>query len=349
MWIRDRLNGLFRDEDFADWFSGDGRPGLSPAVLALVSVLQFAENLTDRQAAIAVSCRIDWKYCLGMDLTEPGFDYSALSEFRVRIAEGDRADELLRLMVQRLVDAGLLATRGKVRTDSTHVLAAVRTLNRPELVTETLRLALEALATWEPSWLAPLIDTEWGRRYGRPARYDRLPKDKDELAEHVLRVGTDGMRILKALTEPGAPPLLRGMAEVEVLRRVWVQQYWTDEHGDLAWRGPKNTKDRLSRRDMSRRAADGPGTDGRPVGTASVPWASMEIVTPHDPEARYCQKLTAAGQRAWIGYRDHQTESCEGDGANVIVHVATAPRARAGHRRTRAHSSGACGRRAAPT
>ena len=61
------------------------------------------------------------------------------------------------------------------------------------------------------------------------------------------------------------------------------------------------------------------------MGSASVPWASVEIVTPHDPEARYCQKLTAAGQRAWIGYRDHQTESCDTNGANVIVHVATAP------------------------
>jgi len=162
MWIRDRLHGLFKDEDFEGWFPCDGRPGLSPAVLALVSVLQFAENLTDRQAARAVGCRIDWKYCLGMGLGDAGFGYSVLSEFRDRIAEGDRAGHLLELMVERLVDAGLLSTRGKVRTDSTHVLAAVRTLNRPELVTETLRLALEALAESAPAWLEGLIDADWG-------------------------------------------------------------------------------------------------------------------------------------------------------------------------------------------
>jgi hypothetical protein len=249
-----------------------------------------------------------------------------LSEFRDRLAEGDRADALLRRMVDRLVDAGLLKMRGKVRTDSTHVLAAARTLNRPGLVTETLRVALEAMAEAAPSWLGPLIDAEWGRRYGRAARYDRLPKDKDELAEHVLRVGADGMRILEALAEPETPLYIKRLPQAEVLRRVWAWQYWTDEHGKLAWRGPKSTKDRLSRRDMPRRATGTVESDGRPdPATARVPWASMEIITPHDPEARYCQKLTAAGQRSWIGYRDHQTESCDGYGANVIVHVATAP------------------------
>ena len=86
-----------------------------------------------------------------------------------------------------------------MRSDSTHVLAAVRTLNRPELVTETLRVALEALAETAPSWLASLIDAGWAKRDRRPARYDRLPKDEAELAEHVLQVGSDGMRILTAL------------------------------------------------------------------------------------------------------------------------------------------------------
>jgi len=158
MWVRDRLNGLFVDTDFVEWFPTDGRQGVSAARLALVSVLQFAEDLSDRQAALAVRCRIDWKYCLGLELGDPGFDYSVLSKFRDRIAEGDRADQLLAVMVDRLVDAGLIKTRGRVRTDSTHVLAAVRTLNRPELVTETLRAAVEELAIASESWLAGVID-----------------------------------------------------------------------------------------------------------------------------------------------------------------------------------------------
>jgi transposase len=157
MLMRDRLQDLFVDDDFVDWFPVDGRRGVSPARLALVSVLQYAENLTDRQAARAVACRIDWKYALGMELTEPGFDHSVLSEFRDRLAEGDRADRLLAVMVDRLAEAGLVRARGRQRTDSTHVLAAVRRLSRVELVAETMRAALEALAKLDEVWLAGVM------------------------------------------------------------------------------------------------------------------------------------------------------------------------------------------------
>jgi hypothetical protein len=98
MLMRDGLQGLFVDDDFVGWFPVDGRRGVAPARLALVSVLQYAEDLTDRQAARAVACRIDWKYALGMELTEPGFDHSVLSEFRDRLGEGDRADRLLQIL-----------------------------------------------------------------------------------------------------------------------------------------------------------------------------------------------------------------------------------------------------------
>ncbi|AUA17081.1 hypothetical protein GTZ89_18425 [Streptomyces sp. SID8382] len=145
MLVRDRLDVLFEDEEFVSLYPADGRPGLSPGQLALVSLLQFAENLSDRQAADAVRTRIDWKYALGLELDDAGFDYSVLSEFRARLAEGDAADRLLTVMLERLVEAGLLKAGGRQRTDATHVLAAVRTLSRLELVGESLRAALEEL------------------------------------------------------------------------------------------------------------------------------------------------------------------------------------------------------------
>ena len=111
-----------------------------------MSVLQYAENLTDRQTARAVACRIDWKYALGMELTEPGLHHSVLSEFRDRLAQGGRANRLLTVMVDRLAEASLVKCRGRARTDLTHLLAAVRRLSRVELVAETMRAALEALA-----------------------------------------------------------------------------------------------------------------------------------------------------------------------------------------------------------
>ncbi|MEU5190162.1 hypothetical protein AB0G83_23915 [Streptomyces klenkii] len=206
------------------------------------------------------------------------------------------------------------------------MLAAVRTLSRTELVTETLRAALEQLTLADEEWLAPLILPDWTERYGRPAFYHRLPKGKAALEEYALRVGEDGIRLLTAACHGDAPPRLRALPQVQLLRQVWVQQYWHDGAGLLRWRGPKSTKDRLSRRKMPRRAALHPETDGQPdPATACVPWASIEIVSPYDPQVRYSQKLTAAGKKDWIGYRDHQTETCDGSGPNVIVQVLTQP------------------------
>ncbi|MFE7333007.1 transposase, partial [Streptomyces sp. NPDC057565] len=154
MWVRDRLDGLWDDQDFADWYPRDGRPGLSPAQLATVCVLQFLLGLSDRQAAEAVRCRIDFKYAMALDLDDPGFHHSVLADFRERLIEGDRADRLLDLALARLKDAGLVRERTTQRTDSTHVLSAVRDLTRLELVTEAVRAALEELASTAAHLLA---------------------------------------------------------------------------------------------------------------------------------------------------------------------------------------------------
>ncbi|MFB7757444.1 transposase [Streptomyces sp. NPDC056121] len=108
MWIRDGLDGLFSEEDFTAWYPRDGRPGLSSAQPATVCVPQYALNLSDRQAAEAVRCRIDIKYALGLELEGPGFHHSMLSDFRDRLTEGDRADRLLGLALTRIRRAGLL-------------------------------------------------------------------------------------------------------------------------------------------------------------------------------------------------------------------------------------------------
>ncbi|WP_330358251.1 transposase [Streptomyces chartreusis] len=169
--MRDRLDGLWCDEDFADWYPRDGRPGLSPAQLATVCVLQFLLGLSDRQAAEAVRCRIDFKYAMAMELDDPGFQHSVLADFRDRLAEDDRADRLLDLALAGLKEAGLVRERTTQRTDSTHVLAAVRDLTRLELITEAVRAALEEVAGISPH----LLDDAWGLRYGRPVRLGKNP------------------------------------------------------------------------------------------------------------------------------------------------------------------------------
>src|SRR6266545_5911647 len=128
--VRDELGELFADAEFAEAFADRGAEGWSPGRLMLVTVFQAAENLTDRQAAEAVRDKISWKYALGLGLADTGFDFSVLSEFRARVAHHGLEAKALDLLVAALVDKGLIKARGKQRTDSTHVLAAVRDLNR---------------------------------------------------------------------------------------------------------------------------------------------------------------------------------------------------------------------------
>ena len=205
MWVKDQLNGLWDDEDFVDWYPRDGRPSLSPAQLATVCVLQFLLGLSDRQAAEAVRCRIDFKYAMALELDDPGFHHSVLADFRDRLAQDDRADRLLDLALARLKDAGLVRERTTQRTDSTHVLAAVRELTRLELVTEAVRAALEEIAGTAPQLLAGLVDEEWGRRYGRPVRLGKNPtrpktriraagQRRLQLLEHLHRTGRAAVR-----------------------------------------------------------------------------------------------------------------------------------------------------------
>ena len=159
--MRDTLGVFYRDEDFATLFPTRGQPALAPWRLALVLVLQYAEGLSDRQAAEAVRSRIDWKYALSLELTDPGFDASVLSEFRSRLVAGNAEHRLLEAMLERFQAAGLLKARGRQRTDSTHVLAAIRALNRLLSVGETLRQALNALAVAAPDWLQAHLDPVW--------------------------------------------------------------------------------------------------------------------------------------------------------------------------------------------
>src|SRR5262249_53779552 len=159
--FRDTLGTIFQDEDFAALFPAWGQPSLPPWRLALVTIMQFRENLADRQAAEAVRARIDWKYLLGLELTGPGFDFSVLREFRARLLAGSAAELLLDKLLKRCQALGLLTARGQQRTDSTHVLAAIRVMNRLELVAETLRAVLNALATVAPDWLQGLAPLVW--------------------------------------------------------------------------------------------------------------------------------------------------------------------------------------------
>jgi len=290
MRLADQLGAIYRDEQFAALFPVRGQPALSPARLALVTVLQFVEGLSDRQAADAVRGRIDWKYALGLELTDPGFDRTVLSEFRLRLVDGDAALLLLDTLLARVRELKLLRRRGRQRTDSTHVLAAVRTLNRLERVGETLRAALNELAAVAPDWLRALAPAAWYERYGeRVENYD-LPESEAERRELAEVIGADGHELLLAL-EAANRPELGALPAVTVLRRVWDEQY-VETAGRVASRAVE-----------------------------AMPSPAGLVASPYDPQARYSSKRGTA----WVGYKVQLTETCDPDLPSLIVNVATTP------------------------
>ena len=173
--LRDALGPIYSDEHFAHLFPTRGRPAEAPWRLALVTVLQALEGLTDRQAADAVRTRIDWLYALALPLDEPGFDYSILTDFRQRVLAAGAQDLLLEPILQLSRERGWLKARGKQRTDATAVLARVRALSSLESVGESMRAALNALAEQEPTWLKAHLNPAWLERYVHRFELARFP------------------------------------------------------------------------------------------------------------------------------------------------------------------------------
>jgi transposase len=223
--LRDELGAVFADADFADLFPRLGQPGLPPWRLALITLLQFRENLPDRQAAEAVRARIDWKYLLGLELDDPGFDHSVLCEFRSRLLEGSAEERLLGKLLDACRARGLLKARGRQRTDATHVLASIRVLNRLELLGETLRAALNELATVAPDWLRRVAPEGWYERYARRIEDGRLPRAAAEREAYARTVGGDGFALLDRLDRPETAAELRGLPKVAILRRIWARHF----------------------------------------------------------------------------------------------------------------------------
>src|SRR5262249_11185877 len=155
------------DDDFAMCFPLEGQPGLSPWRLALITMMQCRAHLAARQAAEAVRARSDWPYLRGLALTDPGLAFAVLSELRDRLLASSTAELLLDKLLERGRALGWLKVHGAQHTDSTHVLATIRVLNRLALVADTLRAARNAVATVAPAWLPGLAPLEWDERYGK--------------------------------------------------------------------------------------------------------------------------------------------------------------------------------------
>jgi transposase len=287
--IRDELGTIYEDQTYAHLFPNCGQPAEAPWRLLLVCLMQFVEGLSDQQAADAVRGRLDWKYLLSLELTDPGFDASVLCEFRQRLIQGKAEQQVLQSLLDEALSRGWIKPRGKQRTDSTHVLGAIRALHRLETVGETMRATLNVLETVAGEWLRAQAPVEWIDRYEKRFEGYRLPKGKMERQQYAQVVGADGFSLLSAIYSDQAPAWLREIPMVQILRQVWVQQYYAPDD-QVRWRTDED-----------------------------LPPCGIQIHSPYDAEARFSTKRDIM----WAGYKVHLTETCDEELPHLITHVET--------------------------
>lgn len=290
--LRDALGPIYSDEHFAHLFPKRGRAAEAPWRLALVTVLQAIEGLTDRQAAEYVRTRVDWLYALALPLDDPGFDYSILTDFRQRLLAAQAQELILDPILQLCRERGWLKAGGKQRTDATAVLARVRARSHLESVGEGMRATLNALAQRDPAWLSAHLDPDWFDRYVHRFELSRFPKAETQRQRLREQVGQDVAHLLAALDQPQTPQPVREVAEVALLRQLFAHHY--EQQGEqVHW-------------------CDGPAVSNED-----------RIVSPYDQEARSSRKR----ETTWLGYKVHLRETCDQDPAcpHLITQVETTP------------------------
>jgi transposase len=289
--VRETLGTLFTATLFVELFPTRGQPALAPWRLALVTLIQDIEGLPDRQAAEAVRTRMDWKYVLGLWLTDPGFDCSVLSEFRARLGEHSAPERVVDGLLEACQKNGWLAGGGRQRTDSPHGLARVRRLTRIDLVGETRRAALTALAVAAPDWLQQHSRPDGWERSALPFEVTRLAKSQAQRETVALTVGQDGLALLAALEAEPQVVWLREIPAMQTLQQVWQEPSQVRE-GTLLWR-PRD----------------------------DLPPASALMASPYDVEARSALKRATE----WVGDQVPLTETGDADRPHLIPQGTTTP------------------------
>lgn len=289
MRLRDALGTIYHDEDFRDLFERRGKPAESPWRLALVTVMQAVENLTDRQAADMVRARIDWKYALSLPLDDEGFDFSVLSAFRDRLLSADVTEKVLTPLLNICWSQGWLKVNQQ-RTDSTHILAAVRDLSRVECVGETFRATLNDLAERAPDWLLQVVSPAWFEQYVNRIDLYRISKNVKKQQQWRDQMGQDAWTLLQACRRSDAPAWLKDEASIHLLQQIWDQHFERREN-TIVWRASPAVSN------------------------------AEQILSPYDIQARAgCKR-----EREWTGYKCHITETCSRDPEHLslIVQVET--------------------------
>jgi transposase len=278
--LGDRFDELFPEEQvFAELYATTGRGAMPPLLMALVTVFQFLEKVPDRTAAAMVVSRIDWKYALHLPLGYSGFHFTDLYAFRVRLYEHQEERLVFEQLLAKLKALGLINAHGKVRTDATHILAVAQRLTQLELVSESLRLALQAAQAVAPAWVEANLTAAFREAYGE--RESEYGLSSEKVRSKLLQVSRDGYAFLTQLEAQTTPEAVQQLSEVGVLRTVLQQQF-----------------------------PQGPGTP-----PAQRPTGHDIIETPHEPEARYAVKRG----HDYVGFKVQVSETCDAELPPLIV------------------------------
>lgn len=291
MKLRDSLGNIFDDNLFEELYPKVGQPTVSPWRLALITILQHGENLSDRQAVDAVRSRIDWKYLLSLDIDDSGFDFSVLSEFRKRLIENNAQELIFNKILDKCKELKLIKSRGKQRTDSTHVIANIRTMNRTEIIDESFRATLNELAILEPDWLTLIAKSDWYDKYSSRVENYRLPKSVEDKEIYTLNIGHDIKFLFDQIEKDNKNNLLK-LDKVSTLKVTFDRFFKQDNDQNISLRSKKEI---LKLKD--------------------------KIESPYDTEARFRTKRDSN----WIGYAVHLTETCDDKSVNLITNIHTTP------------------------
>jgi transposase len=287
---------LSDDQRCADRYPPQGRPvKVAPWRVALVVVRQDREGLTDRQAADAVRRGMDWTYALSLAWSDPGFDFTRLHDFRGRVLTHAAGQRCLDPFLAACNVRGWIKARGTQRPDSTHVLAAIRTLPRLECVLDAMQDALKQLRAVEPAWVQPQVPLDWDLRYGLRSDQARLPKEPSTREALARQVGADGYQLLAWVQAADTALDLRELPALEALRQLWLQPSyrWTV-----------------------------PGWEARRWRTSDAqPPSAVRLASPYDLEARDRSKRDPHG----VGYTLHLTESGAPGQPDLITQALTTP------------------------
>jgi transposase len=279
---------LLSDGDFSELYGVRGPTPVAPKMLALITLFQFMEKRPDREAAHMVKMRLDWKIALNLPLEYEGFHFCLLSEFRARLLASRLSCVVFERVLGRLKGLGLIKAKGKQRLDATHVIGVVRMLSRLELVTESLRLAVEEL---EARLGAQQVENGLGEElvgfaFTRP---DFRKLDDGNRRRTMVAAGRHAVAVLQWVDVPERAHL-RDLGAIKVLREVVKQQFKVQENAEPV---PQDKKELKAT----------PGTE--------------RIATPHDPDARYGEKRG----KGWVGYKVEVAETAEAGQPNFITEV----------------------------